>query len=174
MSVAGISSTEAPPINMQQFGRAFQRLGQDLQWGSQSAAQSDFATQQQLQPQGSRAASPRSNNPMAQGFSQLSKGLHAANPPPGRHGHTTFAQAMQSPAAHGRHRHTRGSGRSPRVTSEMSRPLDRVGTGLQSGDLSAAQNAFVPLQQAFQQLNPNSAETSSPSSSSSTSVSVNA
>jgi hypothetical protein len=179
MSVAGISSggfysTEAPPINMQQLRRAFQQLGQDLPRGSLTAAQSDFATLQQLQPRGSRAASSKSNYPIAQAFSQRSKGLQSGNLSAARHASTTIAQARQSAAAHGRHRHTGGSGSGPRVTSEMNRPLDRVGTGLQSGDLSAAPNAFIPLQHSFQQLNQNGARTSSPSSSRSTSVSVNA
>jgi hypothetical protein len=179
MSVAGISSsgfysTEAPPINMQQLRRAFQKLGQDLPWGSLSAAQSDFATLQQLQPQGSRAASSKSNHPIAQAFSQLSKGLQSGNLSAAQHASPAIAQARQSQAAHGRHRHTRGSGSVPRVTSGMNRPLDRADTGLQSGDLSAAPNAFIPLLQEFQQCNQNGAQTSSASSSSSTSVSVNA
>jgi hypothetical protein len=64
MSVSGISSTsffgsstQSVLSNTQKFRKEFQQLGQDLQSGNISAAQSDFATLQQLGPQSSSASS---------------------------------------------------------------------------------------------------------------------
>ena len=57
MSVSGISSSnlfdsnQSVQNNMQKFRQEFQQLGQDLQSGNLSAAQSDFATLPQLSPQ---------------------------------------------------------------------------------------------------------------------------
>ncbi len=59
MSVGGISSNLFDSINqtsqnqMQHPQKEFQQLGQDLQSGNLSAAQSDFVTLQQLGPQNS-------------------------------------------------------------------------------------------------------------------------
>lgn len=177
MSVSGISSTnfystEATQTNTQQFQQAFQQLGQDLQSGNLSAAQSDFATLQQLRPQTSSASSSQSNNPIAQAFSQLSKDLQAGNLSAAQQDYATIRQAMQSQEAHGHHHHSGGSSTSG--TSEIGQLLDQLGTALQSGNLSSAQSAFTTLQQEFQQLNQGGGQTSSPSNSSSTSLSVSA
>ena len=61
MSASGISlsslldynaqSTQSVQSKKQQFEKEFQQLGTDLQSGNLSAAQSDFATLQQLGPQ---------------------------------------------------------------------------------------------------------------------------
>ena len=68
MSVSGISSTNAVDYSaqnvqsrMQQFRQEFQQLGQDLQSGNLSAAQSDFATLTQSSP----ASSASSSSPCA-------------------------------------------------------------------------------------------------------------
>ena len=66
MSVSGISSsslfdynTQSVQNKMQQFQQEFQQLGQDLQSGNLSAAQSDFATLQQYAPQTNSTSSRR-------------------------------------------------------------------------------------------------------------------
>ena len=62
MSVSGISSsslydTQSVQNSAQQFRQEFQQLGQDLQAGNLSAAQSDFTTLQNLSAQNSSATS---------------------------------------------------------------------------------------------------------------------
>jgi len=175
MSVSGISSSlynaQSVQSNFQQFQQAFKQLGQDLQSGNLSAAQSDFATLQKLQPQSSStSSSAQSNNPIAQAFSQLSTDLQSGNLSAAQQDYTTIQQAMQSQATKSQatqghhHHHGGGSG------SEISQLLDQLGTALQSGDLSTAQSTFTTLQQEFQQLSQNNGQTSSPSSSNSVSV----
>ncbi|MGA2200880.1 MAG: hypothetical protein ABSG40_02860 [Terriglobales bacterium] len=171
MSVSGISSTslyntQSVQNSIQQFQQAFQQLGKDLQSGNLSAAQSDFATLQQLQPQNSSTSSSQSNNPIAQAFSQLSQDLQSGNISAAQQDYATIQQAMQSQGAKGHHHHhSSNSG-----ASEINQLFDQLGTALQSGDLSSAQSAFTTLQQAFQQLNQNNGQTSSQSSSNSVSV----
>ena len=83
MSVSGISSslynTENVQSGIQQFQQTFRQLGQDLQSGNLSAAQSDFAALQKLQPPGNASSSSQSNSPIAQAFSQLSQDLQSGN-----------------------------------------------------------------------------------------------
>jgi hypothetical protein len=70
MSVAGILSSglfnyaaQSVNNNVQQFRQEFQQLGQDLQSGNLSAAQTDFATLQQSQAQSSSSAQSNSYRP---------------------------------------------------------------------------------------------------------------
>lgn len=175
MSVSGISASLYNPQsvqnNFQQFQQVFQQLGKDLQSGNLSAAQSDFATLQQLQPQSNSTSSAQSsNNPIAQAFSQLSTDLQSGNLSAAQQDYTAIQQAMQSQATKSQamqgHHHHHGGGEA----SEIGQLLDQLGTALQSGDLSSAQSTFTTLQQEFQQLNQNSAQTSSQSNSNSISV----
>ncbi len=82
MSVSGISGSlfgfNNPTVQSkaQQIQQEFQQLGEDLQSGNLSAAQSDYATLEQLVPQNSASStsstpSTQSSNPLAQAFNQL-------------------------------------------------------------------------------------------------------
>jgi outer membrane protein assembly factor BamD (BamD/ComL family) len=175
MSVSGIATslynTQSVQSMFQQFQQTFQQLGKDLQSGNLSAAQSDFATLQQLQPQTKSASSSQSNNPIAQAFSQLSTDLQSGNLSAAQNDYTTIQQAMQSQstkseATHGHHHH--GGGGSG--TTEISQLLDQLGSALQSGDLSTAQSTFATLQQTFQQSAPSNGQTSAQSGSNNFSV----
>jgi outer membrane protein assembly factor BamD (BamD/ComL family) len=174
MSVSGISSTsfyntQSVQNTVQQFQQAFEQLGKDLQSGNLSAAQSDFATLQQLQPQTNSTSSSQSNNPIAQAFSQLSQDLQSGNLSAAQQDYAAIQQAMKSQEATGHHHH---HGSSSSGASEIGQLLDQLGTALQAGDLSSAQSAFTTLQQAFQQLTQSDGQTSSQSSSNSVSVSA--
>ena len=64
----------------QQFRQQFQQLGQDLQSGSLSAAQTDFASLQQLQSSSSASSALlQASNPASQDFTQLAQDLKAGN-----------------------------------------------------------------------------------------------
>ena len=98
MSIAGISSSdlfscpERRRTQMQQMRQEFQQLGQDLQSGNLSAAQSDFATLTQLDPNlasssstsstssTAAATSSTASNPMQQAFAQLAQGSPVRQP----------------------------------------------------------------------------------------------
>ena len=82
MSVSAIpSSAFFTPQNIQttfqRFQQEFQQLGQHLQSGNLSAAQSDFANLKNFGVQTSTTTS-RNNSPIAQAFNQLAKDLQSA------------------------------------------------------------------------------------------------
>jgi len=167
MSVAGISSSlfdysdQRVQNNRHQIHQEFQQLGQDLESGNLSAAQSDFATLQQLVPQNNSTTATQSNNPIAQAFQQLAQDLQSGNLSAAQQDYTTIqqdfqkqasqagSQASQSQATHGHHHHHGGGDNDQ---SEISQLFDQLGQALQSGDLSAAQQVFSTLQQNLQQF----------------------
>lgn len=182
MSVSGVSSsnlydTESVQNNFQKAQQEFQQLGQDLQSGNLSAAQSDFATLQNLLPQSSSTSS-QNTSPIAQAFSQLAKDLQSGNLSAAQQDFTTIQQDFQNQASQTQsqtqttqgHHHHHGGGES----SDLNQLFDQLGTALQSGNLSAAQQAFNSLQQQFQQSAQTSAPTAELSQSSANGVSVSA
>ena len=184
MSVSGISSSnlfdysnESVQNNVQKFRQEFQQLGQDLQSGNLSAAQSDFATLQQLAPQNSSSASSSSSSsPLAQAFNQLSQDLQAGNLSGAQQDFANIKQDFQSQAgkAEGHHHHHHHDG-DEGGSSAVSQLFTQLGQALQSGNLSSAQQAYNSIMQDFQGGQSNgqsSAQQSTPSGTSS--VSVNA
>ncbi|MGO9401916.1 MAG: hypothetical protein ACLPVW_00435 [Terriglobales bacterium] len=178
MSVSGISSslynTQSVQNSFRQFQQTFQQLGQDLQSGNLSAAQSDFTTLQKLLPQSSStsSSSSQSNNPIAQAFSQLSTDLQSRNLAAAQQDYTTIQQALQSQASksgstQGRHHHHGGDS-----GGEISQLLDQLGTALQSDNLSTAQSTFAALQQDLEGSNQTSGQ--APAQSGSNGISVTA
>ena len=160
MSVAGISSSNLFNINdsresvQSEMKQEFAQLGQDLQSGNLSAAQSDFATLTQMEPQStssSSSSSAASESPIAQAFAQLSKDLQSGNLSAAQQDFATIQQDMQSNAVQsGGHRHHHhGGGESGQST--ISSLFSQLGQALQSGDLSTAQQVFSTMQQDFQQ-----------------------
>jgi outer membrane protein assembly factor BamD (BamD/ComL family) len=134
---------------MQQFRQEFQQLGQDLQSGNLSAAQTDFAALQQVEPQSISTSSAQSNNPIAQAFNQLSQDLKSGNLSAAQQDYATIQQDFQNQAGrvhHGHHRHGGHGG------SELTQLLEQLGQELQSGSLSAAQQAYSTLMQDFPQF----------------------
>lgn len=159
---------------MQQIKSEFQQLGQDLQSGNISAAQSDFATLTQLDPTLSStssasstasttsATSSQTSNPIAQAFSQLAQDLQSGNLQAAQQDYSTIQQDMQSAmAVHGHHHHHH-SERSQNSSQENSieQLFSQLGQDLQSGNLTQAQQDFSSLQQQFQQIGENSLQTS--------------
>jgi outer membrane protein assembly factor BamD (BamD/ComL family) len=159
MSVSGISSsslydTQNVQSNLQKAQQEFQQLGQDLESGNLSAAQSDFTTLQNLLPQSS-STSTQSNNPITQAFNQLGEDLQSGNLSAAQQDFDTIQQDFQNQATqnqtqepHGHHHHHgSGSGNS----NEISQLFDQLGQALQSGNLSSAQQAYGELAQQLQQ-----------------------
>lgn len=101
MSVSGILSSSLSSYNVQnlqsnrqQFQQEFQQLGQDLQSGNLSAAQTDFATLQQKSPQAS--SSSQSTNSITQAFNQLGTDLQAGNTTAAQQDYANIQQDAQS------------------------------------------------------------------------------
>jgi hypothetical protein len=174
MSLSGILSSAAFGIGaqllqtrMQNVRKEFQQLGQDLQSGNLSAAQSDFATLQQLrQPAGS--TTPTSGSPIAQDFSQLAADLKAGNTTASQQDYAKIQQDFQSQSAQTHHHHHHhGSSES----GDVGQVFSQLGQALQSGNLAVAQQAYAAMQQQFQQYAQLSAL---PTQSSSSGISVSA
>lgn len=177
MSVSGISSsslydTQSVQNNAQQFQQDFQQLGQDLGSGNLSAAQSDFATLQNLQTQNSTATS-QSSSPISQAFSQLAKDLQSGNLSGAQQDFSTIQQDFKNQATQAQtgasqgHHHHHGSGGG---SSEISQLFDQLGTALQSGDLGTAQQAYSSLTQQLQTQSGGQSDSATQSGASSVSI----
>src|SRR5579872_5807069 len=137
MSIAGIASSslfqnsvvQQTQNRFQQIQSQFQKLGQDLQSGNLTQAQSDFATLQQELPNGRRFAALNANassattgasssassnsNPILQAFQSLAKDLQSGNLSAAQQDFATIQQSAQQPQAsgqsnHGHHSHHDG------------------------------------------------------------------
>lgn len=157
MSVSGIASHSVIAYNMQQaqnqraqMQQEFQQLGQDLQSGNLSAAQSDVSTLQQLTPQSNFTSSTQSSNPITQEFNQLSQDLKSGNLSAAQTDYSKLQQNLQSEGtqAHHSHHHHRGGGSSE--SSQVNQLFQQLGQELQAGSLSTAQQTYATLQQDFQ------------------------
>jgi hypothetical protein len=162
MSVSGIGTTslfsyltQNVQSSRQQFQQQFQQLGQDLESGNLSAAQSDFVTLQQDMPgrssssAESSSSSSQSSSPIAQAFSQLASDLRSGNLSGAQSDYSTIQQDFQSMAAqhqsaHGHHHYHHDDNSQSGEISQLFQPL---GSALQSGNLSSAQQLYSSLQQ---------------------------
>ena len=178
MSVSGILSSnlfnyqpQSVQSRMQQLQQEFQQLGKDLTTGSLTAAQTDFATLQQMAPQSS-SATPQSTNPLQQAFSQLGQDLQAGNVSAAQQDYSNIQQDLQNqdPQIHGHHHHHGGGGEN----NQISQLFQQLGQDLQSGDLSSAQQAYGTLAQDLQVANIAQSPAQSSSSSTGSALSVNA
>jgi hypothetical protein len=168
MSVSGISSsslfdllgTETAQTQKQQLQQETQQLGKDLSAGNLSAAQADFATLQKDAPQATSAASSQSNNPIAQAFQKLSQDLQSGNLSAAQQDFSAIQQDVQAQGG-GHHHHGHAHSSTAAQQNPLAELFSELGQALQSGNLSAAQQAYTTLQQDFQQ-SANNGPTSSP------------
>ena len=163
MSIASIASSTLmhyvghyAQSNRVKWQQGLQQLGQDLQAGNLSAAQSDFAALQQLNPQISSTASTQSGNGVAQDFAQLGKDLQAGNTSAAQQDYSQLQQQISATAAgvHHHHHHHHGGSSGSSGSGDLSQLLQQVGHALQAGNLTAAQQAYATLQQQIQALEP--------------------
>jgi outer membrane protein assembly factor BamD (BamD/ComL family) len=182
MSVSGISTSlfafNNPTVQnkAEQIHQEFQQLGEDLQSGNLSAAQSDFTTLEQFMPQSSTlsaTSSTESSNPLAQAFSQLGQDLQAGNLSAAQQDYANLQQDIQDQAAqvqgHGHHHHHGGGGEEQNSISQL---FEQLGQELQSGNLSAAQQSYSTLAQDLQSFGASTSQ--SQTAPSSTGISLNA
>ena len=188
MSLAAISPSSLFDVSNQnvfshreQIQQEFQQLGQDLQSGDLTAAQTDFTTLQQLVPKlasiptaasdTTTATSATSNaapattstvesaDPRVQAFAQLEQDIQAANTSAAQQDYSNIQQIFaQRAAEHNNHRqHLGGFNGAPGGVSALpggfGQLFQQLGQALQSGDLSAAQQAYSSLRQDFLQSN---------------------
>jgi hypothetical protein len=161
MSVTGIGGglssalfSQSIQSRIQHFQHGFQQLGQDLQAGNLSAAQSDFTA---LQQAGSSTSPTQSNNPALQDFQKLGTDLQSGNLSAAQQDFSNILQDSQTGTAqaprHHHHHHADNGG------NAISQLFGQLGQSLQSGDLASAQQAYSALQQDFQQLGQSAGQT---------------
>jgi outer membrane protein assembly factor BamD (BamD/ComL family) len=120
MSVSGISTTSTFAAANQNFlskkaeiQKEFQQLGQDLQSGDLTAAQSDYVSLQQLVPKlasGSQSTSAsqsatQSTDPRVQAFDQLEKNIQSGNVSAAQQDYSNIQQIFQNRAERFHHHH---------------------------------------------------------------------
>ena len=164
MSIGGILSSnlfnaQSAQTTAQKLKQEFQQLGQDLQSGNLSAAQSDFAALQQNAPQaGAASSSAQSGNPVTQAFQQLAQDLKAGNLTAAQQDYSTIQQDFKTQAAPGQTQHPRhlrgtgSSGNSEGQPNSVTQLFSQLGQALQAGNLTLAQTAYTSLQADFQQF----------------------
>jgi outer membrane protein assembly factor BamD (BamD/ComL family) len=146
----------------QQFQQEFKQLGQDLQSGNLSAAQSDLATLQQNRPQINSTAAMHSNTPIVTAFNQLSSDLQSGNLTAAQQDYATIQQDFQNQSAQRQstqghhHHHHGGSGSNSSSSAPINQLLSELGSALQIGNISNAQQAYSSLQQNLLQFTQNS------------------
>jgi outer membrane protein assembly factor BamD (BamD/ComL family) len=152
------------------FKQQFQQLGQDLQSGNLSRAQSDFAA---IQPNNVPALSSSSSSALVSAFNQLATDLKSGNLFAAQQDYATVQQDLQSSAvsAH-HHHHHRSSGSNSNSQNSLQQLFSQLGQDLQSGNLSQAQSAYTSLQQEFAQLSSSLTASSSSTSSNALNVTV--
>jgi outer membrane protein assembly factor BamD (BamD/ComL family) len=186
MSVLGIATNVLSQISSyaaqnkpNQLKQGFQQLGQDLQSGNLSQAQSDFASLQRLLPGGQQSSAiastsaTQSTSPLATAVAQLAQDLQSGNLTAAQSDITTVQQDVQQTGqqqgagqAHHHHHHA-GSGQSSDQQNAISTLFGELGQSLQSGNLSAAQQAYSSIQQDFQLFGAGASSSSSSNASSS-------
>jgi outer membrane protein assembly factor BamD (BamD/ComL family) len=132
---------------LQQFQQEFKQLGQDLQSGNLSSAQSDFVTLENNLQQAGSASTSQSNSPIALAFKQLAQDLQAGNLSGAQNDYKTIQQDIQSQTSQTHHHHHHAGGSQG---SQVSQLFTQLGQDLQAGNLSNAQSDFSSLQQLLQ------------------------
>lgn len=190
MSVSGISSSifcapctpTGAQNNFREIQRDFQEIGQDLQSGNLSQAQSAFSALTQLLPSqfqpttstNGTTPSGSQSNPIQQALQQLGSDLQSGNLSAAQSDYGTLRQDVQSAlsAHHFHHHHMHGDQNESSQDSPASL-LNELGQALQSGNLTTAQQTYATLQQEFSQYpgaSSSSAATAAPTSSLNVSV----
>jgi hypothetical protein len=161
MSISGIQGTVATPYQMgtatNYYAQQLQQLGQALQSGNLSAAQSDFSSLQQAftqtNPSGSTGSSATSS--LSQAISQLGSDLQSGNLSAAQ---KDFATVEQGVSDHGTlaqnrlFRHQGTSGSDSGSQSQLMQDLSQLGQSLSSNNLTGAQQTYASLEQEMQEF----------------------
>ena len=153
------------PSKFQQIRTEFQQLGQDLQSGDLTQAQSDFATLSQNLSGGSQSSATGTNSTTGksaifQAFAQLGQDLQSGNLQGAQQDFTNLQQDLQqnpSQQVGGHHHHHHHAESSQSSSSSLQnnpivQAFSSLAQDLQAGNLSGAQSAFSALQNDLQQI----------------------
>lgn len=154
-TLQGAQSTNKTASMQQEF----QQLGQALQSGNLTQAQSDFSLLSQT------VSNPaQTNSTLSQAFSALGSALQSGNLNAAQQAYKAIQQDVQQSTtqASQRHHHHHGPSSGGTDSNPNNSPLQAFGSlgqALTSGNLAAAQTAYTTLQQDLSQLGLNLATT---------------
>ena len=140
---------------IQKVQSEFQQLGQDLQAGNLTQAQSDFATLSQT-----FSGSTQNITSLSQAFGTLGQALQAGNLSAAQQAYSTIQQDVQQAGAYAHHHHHHGGGSGEagmNSTNPLMQAFGNLGQALQSGNLTAAQAAYTTVAQDLTELGWNTA-----------------
>ena len=149
MSVSSISnnslsqSVQDWQVRAQKIQTEFQQLGQDLQAGNLSQAQSDFTALSQ-----NTSAALQANSSVAQAFSALGAALQSGNISAAQKAYSVLQQDVEQTGVGHHHHHAPSSSATTNSSTgdSLSQLLSSLGSVLQSGSLPAALAAYSTLQ----------------------------
>jgi len=134
--------SHATQSHSRKFKQDFDQLGQDLQSGNVTRGQADLTA---LQTDISSLPSSSSSNVNSQSFNQLAQDLQSGNLSAAKTDYADLQQTIQQGAGHGHHFHAHASvAGGPAAQAQQA--LAQLGQALQSGNLSAAQQAYAAFQ----------------------------
>ncbi len=152
MSVSGITSSSSLTQTVQtwqakaqKIQSEFQQLGQDLQAGNITQAQSDFSSLSS-----NLSSTLQNHGALSQAIGALGSALQTGGLSAAQKAYTAVQQDIQQAGQGHHHHHASGSGSqgtNSSVGSTLSQLFSNLGTDLQSGNLSAAQTAYSTLSQ---------------------------
>jgi hypothetical protein len=167
MSIAGIASSLFSQLSTLQSSKKtslqneFQQLTKDLQAGSLTGAQADFAALQQ-----NASASRSGGNTLSRAVNALGNDLQSGNLTAAQQDFANIQQDVQQAGrVHHHHHHapeSQNSSSSSAQQTSIAQLFNTLGQDLQSGSLTNAQQAYASLQQDLQ-LFSTSASSSAPS-----------
>jgi len=161
MSVSGISSgsmlgssVQTWQARAQKIQSEFQELGQDLQAGNLTQAQSDFSILNQ-----NLSGSGQNNGLASQAFAALGSALQTGGVAAAQQAYSTLQQGFEKAGFghhHPHHAEPGSTSASSTGSGGLSQLFSSLASALQSGNLSAAQTAYSTLSQDLQVLGLNS------------------
>ena len=164
MSISAILNSSSNQFQMSTasnpYQQQMQQLGQALQSGNLSAAQSDFATLQaafsQVATTTGSISTSSASNPVVQAFNQLGSDLQSGNVSAAQKDFSTVQQDLQNLSNNQFHHHhhlrSGGGGGDSSNQNSLLQDLNQIGQSLTSSNLAGAQQAYATLQQQLQQF----------------------
>ena len=158
MSISGILSS----ANQHQIGatnplqQQFQQLGQALQSGNLSSAQSDFATLQAAFSQPAATTGNATSSPIKQAFNQLASDLQSGNLSAAQKDYSAVQQNFQGARGTVSRSHfngqSHGGGGASSGQNMLFQELSQLGQSPSPSTLASAQQGYTSLQQELQQI----------------------
>jgi len=161
MSIAGIlgSSTQYQIGATNALQQQFQQLGQALQSGNLSSAQSDFATLQAAFSQPATTTGNAAGNPIKQAFNQLASDLQSGNLSAAQKDYSTVQEDLQGArgtvSKYGSgdpHCHGGVSSGQNTLLQDLSRASQNPSATTSASTLASAQQTYATMQQELQQI----------------------